>query len=95
MGVFIKGMKMPKNCRVCEISVDCDACEGRKWYCPLVGELDYTDEMPKDRRHENCPLIEIETPHGRLIDEKKINNVTWTTEDGTETDAPTVIDAEE
>ena len=57
MSILIKGMDMPKDCSYCilankHINGLCEA----KYYCRL--EADY----------EHCPLIEIPTPHGRLID---------------------------
>ena len=53
MGVYIKGMKMPKDCNTCHIN-NC--------------LLPYSKGVPIGHRHKDCPLIEIEEPHGRLID---------------------------
>ena len=56
MSVIIKGMDMPKCCADCY--VDEYALCGNLW-----AEVDVDKE-----RHKDCPLVEIPTPHGRLID---------------------------
>ena len=55
MSVYIRGMEMPKNCEECPIL--CRA--GVKFNG--FGFLE-------DKRADDCPLVEIKTPHGRLID---------------------------
>lgn len=59
MGVYIKGMEMPKNCLTC-------ACSGSEY-----GEcvLDPEKRWPEDygQRADWCPLVPV-PPHGRLID---------------------------
>lgn len=61
MGVYIKGMEMPKNCHECPLSeeefVQCKIT--RKRFLKAVDAV--------SRRHPYCPLVEI-PPHGRLID---------------------------
>ena len=67
MSVFIKGMEMPKNCMECpfrNIGVDsyicfCPGVDGRKYYEFWYGEICIPDD---------CPLVEVHVPHGRLID---------------------------
>lgn len=72
MSVLIKGIKMPTCCEECAFvrTVGLD-----RWKCELsgcdfnswdVGWADGTEN--KYIRHSSCPLIEIPTPHGRLID---------------------------
>lgn len=61
MGVYIKGMEMPTSCSVCDIKVRCfEDVKNIEWltYHPAFYEERLTD----------CPLIEVPTPHGRLID---------------------------
>lgn len=53
MSVLIKGIDMPKNCLDCEIF----------GLCSLKDRLEHIKD-----RNPDCPLIEIPTPHGRLID---------------------------
>jgi hypothetical protein len=51
---------MPKTCEVCP-------CNDDNWRCGATREyFDYDDMC--ERRRADCPLIEIPTPHGRLID---------------------------
>lgn len=68
--VLIKGMKMPKNCEECDFchwsnlhqTARCDRCDDEP-VCADFG-TDY-----KRTRARFCPLVEVPTPHGRLIDE--------------------------
>ena len=67
MGVYIKGMKMPKNCLKCEIrSYDANAGEE---YCPFSQIVCLSIGI-----QDNCPLVEVPEPHGRLIDAEKLKN---------------------
>lgn len=67
MGVYIKGMRMPKGCydplvapSYCFLlrSGTCQICHE---YADKHGEL--CMEYP-----QGCPLVEVKDPHGRLID---------------------------
>ena len=60
MGVYIKNLKMPKSSKGCSLTVLDDW--GRK--CIVGGKF----EWHRDRLCDNCPLSEIQTPHGRLGD---------------------------
>ena len=58
-------------------------------------------EQPEIIRDEHCPLIDIPTPHGRLIDADKLANKTFYSKTSAPyitykkfVDAPTVIEAE-
>lgn len=59
MGIYIKGMKPPKDCYECPCKkwVD-DGCAG----CWADSKI-HNASKPVD-----CPLVEVEEPHGRLID---------------------------
>lgn len=59
MGVFIKGMEMPKNCADCKLIVYADGT----YVCPFSGIM-----VLNIGRQDDCPLVEVKTPHGRLID---------------------------
>lgn len=64
MAILIKGMEMPKNC---------DRCFIKPGYCPAIIKRMKSDVpgytwIPANYRHEDCPLIEVLEPHGRLID---------------------------
>lgn len=62
MSILIKGMEMPKTCNDCGLrdSFDC-------WITDSYIEARFS------KRNEDCPLVEIPTPHGRLIDADKLN----------------------
>ena len=53
--VLIKGMEMPECCGECFMDPPCSE--------EIGGDIN----IWKDR-HPDCPLVEVETPHGRLID---------------------------
>lgn len=64
MNILIRGMKMPKKCLICpcfEYNMFDDDIDG---YCKTLK----TEITNSDEHHPNCPLIEISTPHGDLID---------------------------
>lgn len=67
MGIYIKGMEMPKDCPMCPLAhwnkLDrLTGCEIVKRYIP---DND-TEYWQSDHRPEWCPLVEV-PPHGRLI----------------------------
>lgn len=57
MSLFIKGMEMPENC---------DDCFLGDFYCEKCQHID--GYKMAGSRPFNCPLVEVPTPHGRLID---------------------------
>ena len=60
MGVYIKGMEMPKNCHECRLY------EGDIYYCSAADkEIDILDSS--EGKCKFCPLVPV-PPHGRLID---------------------------
>lgn len=65
--LLIKGMEMPQSCKKCEWLMDCESSEGWEVVCVLQGSYGYRRDLPKDRRDESCPLVEVPA-HGRLID---------------------------
>lgn len=66
MGVYIKGMEIPKCCGYCPIEY--------KNYCMIKPSL----RVESADRHPRCPLIPV-PPHGRLIDADKITEHKYTT----------------
>lgn len=66
MSVLIKDMEVPKNCLTCKLRGD-GSDSKYVWDCPFTG-LEYTREEGETRRLDDCPLVEIPAPHGRLID---------------------------
>ncbi|MBQ1310038.1 MAG: hypothetical protein IIY54_10045 [Ruminococcus sp.] len=63
MSLIIKGVDMPKNCAECPIL----QIGSLEHYCPLAKESMWSIDA-ESGKHSNCPLSEIPTPHGRLID---------------------------
>ena len=103
MSVLIKGIKMPKNCTICRFCApEADPENGEM--CMATGK--YVPPCSTERLEE-CPLVEVPTPHGRLIDEKQIPYVdlnadmpqskvrVWTTFKDKIDRLPTIIEAEE
>ena len=97
MGVYIPNMKMQKSC------FDCFAYDGEFMECRATGEC--VNETFYDKVRDDCPLVEIPTPHGRLIDASELIKSYMK---GTKTDiddfydtidiidnAPTILEAEE
>lgn len=66
MSVMIKGMEMPKNCMECDLHF---TARGLDEECIFFND---TVEDCTERRLYRCPLVEIPTPHGRLIDENEL-----------------------
>ena len=60
MSVIIKGMEMPKNCLECAIKT---WTEDEGYVCPFSGIM-----ALNIGRQNDCPLVDVPTPHGRLID---------------------------
>lgn len=70
MGIYILNMEMPKTCFSCSFN------DGL--FCSLIDNDsdallsdDPVEEISTSRLYA-CPLIEIPTPHGRLIDANKL-----------------------
>lgn len=90
MGVYIKGMEMPKSCLFCWLNSmkQCRATGG-----------DVTWAIATRKRRDGCPLIEVPEPHGRLIDADALINDhprTWSIYDLQRiANAPTIIPASE
>lgn len=100
MSILIKNMKMPKDCLHC--GLHCGFCDG-EIYCNVLYRY---VEFDNESRDEECPMVEIKEPHGRLIDaeafssqfHKDTGRLHLITTHGFVSecidDAPTVIEAE-
>ena len=66
MGVYIKGMEMPKNCDECRIMVfeDTNCVSELFCGCPIVF---MAHPQHEEHRPDYCPLVPV-PPNGRLID---------------------------
>lgn len=71
--VLVRGMKMPETCIECPLQYG-------GWCYVAPADLDDTRVAPAvDKAYEQgkpkwCPLIEIPTPHGPLIDQEELYN---------------------
>ena len=61
MSVIVKHMKRTKNCNRCRMRY---SSTGYAW-CDITGA---SLALEIDMRDYTCPLVEIPTPHGRLVD---------------------------
>lgn len=80
MSILVKGMEMPKDCVSCRWHAS--------WGCEITGIVTNTAQ--------GCPLEEVPTPHGRLIDADRA--ITMSISGGEMyhiSAAPTIIEAEE
>ena len=72
MGVYIKGMEMPVDCRDCRL-MDFDTNSGKTWCSPADAILaEDWNPIPFDGRPDSCPLVEVEEPHGDLADVSEV-----------------------
>ena len=99
MSVIVKGMEMPPTCRNCKFRepfIDFA-------YCHLA-EMDMEYEESDNCRNPKCPLVEIPTPHGRIIDADELKtafpicdnsmDIKIASVRATINHAPTIIEAE-
>ena len=63
MSVLIRGMEMPNRCLDCPLMVSRDNDE-----CIVQSEVANEIARTWEDLKANCPLVEVPTPHGRLID---------------------------
>lgn len=68
MSVMIKGMKMPKNCHSCPMCLMRFCQAGDR-------ELSEQETRPNAKRPEDCPLVPVPEPHGRLGDLDKLEKM--------------------
>ena len=62
MGVYIPGLDMPEYCSECRFGI----LSGDRYWCAV--SLKYRNHEAANYISNDCPLVEIKTPHGRLID---------------------------
>lgn len=67
--LLIKGMEMPKCC------CDCKIFSGEGYLCPLLEDSAHWLETVRNKRVADCPLVEIPTPHGRLVTYAVVKNI--------------------
>ena len=81
MSILIKGMDMPKDCGDCPFCIFtadekkyigyCNTSDD-DYYCKMLDRFmeydDVEDGVDIFGKPDDCPLVEVPTPHGRLID---------------------------
>jgi hypothetical protein len=73
MSVLIKGMEMPMVCRTCQFLLYINHYDE----LGVCGRTRKDVTQIRDKRDEDCPLIEIPPEHGDLIDRNKIAFDNW------------------
>lgn len=72
MGIYIKGMEMPNECRNCRMSVY-HGNTGKTWCTPADAILaEGYKPIPFDGRPDWCPAVEVKEPHGDLADVSEV-----------------------
>ncbi len=71
MSLILKGIDLPKSCGECEFNYNLEGGSYEWWECVIL----HDDINQFDTRRTDCPLIEIPTPHGRLIDADALETV--------------------
>ena len=79
MSILINDMEMPECCDKCRFCVNGFTDEAPMYECGVqsydnVSVLVESSGKPFDFRPDWCPLIEVPTPHGRLIDADAIQD---------------------
>ena len=98
MAIYIKGVAMPTSCYSCPFENGGDCYGGKHKH---IMDVDDDEELFRNSRHPNCPLVYIPEPHGRLIDADELYSyiIKKITEDGiayySTDNAPTVIEGSE
>ena len=65
MAIYIKGATMPTSCSSCPFENGGDCYGGKAKY---IMDVDDDEELFRNSRHPNCPLVYMPEPHGSLID---------------------------
>ena len=69
MGVYVKGMEMPQSCKGCNPAKNYSEWIRGGYDCRCGITNTKVKDQPKGTRPDWCPLMEVKTPHGRLIQE--------------------------
>lgn len=75
MSILISDMDMPTDCASCDLSYYLDGYNGGYGYSPSgwrCRRLNRIIKEGEETRPSDCPMSEIPTPHGRLIDADRL-----------------------
>lgn len=78
MSILIKGMEMPKDCTRCFF-------RDGPW-CSAKMRMPVGYESIHDIRNEDCPLVDVPTPHGKLVDADELRRKMYREAFETDTD---------
>ena len=70
MSVIVKNMEMPEECNVCPLA---NYNMGTMYCKALPPSTKGYHVIRFEGKREDCPLVEVKEPHGRLIDADKLN----------------------
>ena len=100
--VLVRGMDMPKECRVCSLKeYNEHTGEMRCKPANVIISRNYKPIWFGGRPDDWCPLVEVKTPHGDLIDRDELFIPALSSSYDNEmvgdiiSDAPTVVEAED
>ena len=71
MGIYIKGMEMPRNCGECPF-LHPGTAYGKVFPCVCWAKGFPIKPSERDLRDGLCPLVKVPVPHGRLGDLDKL-----------------------
>lgn len=76
MGVYIKGMEMPKDCLHCSFVSGCSYCEGYNDHCAfepddIETDWDFDHGVFPESIPDWCPLVPV-PEHGKLIEKSAV-----------------------
>lgn len=77
MSILIKNAEMPRDCYECMAITYVELGGKSEFYC-LAKERDMLkvdDYLQSGERPPECPLVEVPTPHGRLIDADELEEL--------------------
>jgi len=72
MSVIVMGMEMPENCYDCPFV---RASWGNDYYCAKGNGTEDNIRVLMSKRMDDCPLIEVSTPHGELVDRNGLMDI--------------------
>jgi hypothetical protein len=70
MGVYVRGMVMPETCACCDF-LSGESIPYGDYVCECK-EMSVDNEIVMEGIPDWCPLVEVPTPHGDLVDRDKV-----------------------
>lgn len=76
MSILLSGIEMPRTCYYCRFQLlkSLSLGDNRLVYFHSCSLLCKNVDDYENNRREDCPLVVVPTPHGRLIDERELYN---------------------